>query len=59
MMKLIDSYEGYDFYYQPKNGNSNALYNIVPDGSIAPEGGYRNMQYIEKIKGVKFPDVKG
>lgn len=52
----VDSIGEYDFYLSSAIGNKNALYNIVPKGSPAPEGGYRNMQYIEKIKGVKFPD---
>ena len=52
----VDSIGDYDFYLRPAAGDANALYNIVPKGSPAPNGGYRNMQYIEKIKGVKFPD---
>ena len=55
-MTKVDSYGGYDFYLQTAKGDRPALYNIVPQNSLAPEGGYRNRQYIEKIKGIKFPD---
>jgi hypothetical protein len=55
-MTKVDSYGGYDFYLQSAIGDRPALYNIVPQGSPAPTGGYLNRQYIEKIKGVKFPD---
>lgn len=55
-MRKVDSIGEYDFYMKSAGGDANALYNIVPKGSPAPKGGYRNMQYIEKIKGVKFPD---
>jgi hypothetical protein len=55
-MRKVDSYGGYDFYLKPAIGNDRALYNILPTGSPAPEGGYRDMQYIELIKGIKFPD---
>lgn len=55
-MTRIDSHSGYDFYIASGMGDRPTLYNIVPAGSPAPEGGYRNRQYIERIKGVKFPD---
>lgn len=55
-MYKVDSYGGFDFYMIPAKGNMNALWNIVPTGSKAPEGGYRNREYIERIKGIKFPD---
>ena len=55
-MRKVDSYNGYDFYYKGAGGDRNALYNIVSKGSPAPEGGYRNIQYIEKIKHIKFPN---
>jgi hypothetical protein len=56
LMTKVDNYGGYDFYIQAARGDRPALYNIVPQKSLAPEGGYRNRQYIEKIKGIKFPD---
>ena len=58
-MRRIDSYSGYDFYVGNatiKGGFIVKVYNILPEGSIEPKSGYNNMQYIERIKGVKFPD---
>ena len=55
-MRLVDSVSGYDFYYQCAKGDHPALFNIVPEKSPAPTGGYLNRQAIEKIKGIKFPD---
>jgi hypothetical protein len=55
MMTLIERGVTYDFYTQAKPGEQ-SLWNIVPTGSPAPTGGYKNRQYIERIKGVKFPD---
>ena len=53
-MRLVERLNGYDFYIC---GDSNGmLYNIVPEKSPAPASGYHNRQYIEKIKGIKFPD---
>jgi len=46
---------GYDFYLLTSCGDREAVYNIVPQGSTAPHGGYRQ-EYIEDVKGVKFPD---
>jgi hypothetical protein len=54
-MKLVHSEGGYDFYIRPAMGNRGALYNIVPAGSAAPDGGYPRMEYIEGVKGVLFP----
>lgn len=45
----------YDFYFQAACGDDQALYNIVTAGSPTPEGGYFNMKWIEKVKGVRFP----
>jgi hypothetical protein len=55
-MIKVDTLSGYDFYICAGVGDRQTLYNIVPQGSAAPGGGYRNRQYIERIKGVKFPD---
>jgi mannose-6-phosphate isomerase-like protein (cupin superfamily) len=52
IMKKVESHDGYDFYIG--KDNQNTLYNIVPKGQKIPEGGYRNKEYIEKIKHVKF-----
>ncbi len=51
MTKIAES-EGYDFYIDT---SGNTYYNIVPRGSEVPKGGYRNRDYIEHIKGVRFP----
>jgi hypothetical protein len=56
-MKKIKTKDGYDFYiHLTAEGFPNNLYNIVPEGSKPPEGGYRNKEYIERIKGVKFDE---
>ena len=56
-MTLVEkNFNGYDFYLTPCIGDRPALYNIVPTGSPTPEGGYRSMGWIEKIRGVRFPD---
>lgn len=55
-MQKVHTESGYDFYLEGPCGDSQAIYNIVPEGSPAPNGGYYNRRYIEKIKGVKFPD---
>ena len=56
-MKLVEkNFNGYDFYIEVGNGIVGDLYNIVPTGSEPPKGGYKARNYIEKIKGVKFPD---
>lgn len=56
-MTLVEkNYQGYDFYIEAGLGDRQTKWNIVPTGSPAPEGGYFNRQYIEKIKGVRFPD---
>ena len=55
-MTLVERGVTHDFYIEAGKGDTPTLYNIVPAGSPAPEGGYRNRQYIERIKGVKFPD---
>lgn len=55
-MIKVDTINGYDFYLEVGSRDKQTLYNIVPEGSPAPNGGYYNRRYIEKIKGVKFPD---
>jgi len=56
-MTLVEkNYMGYDFYIQAGCGDKQTIYNIVPTGSIAPTSGYYNRQYIEILKGVKFPN---
>lgn len=58
-MTKVDSFGGYDFYIGTRvttGGGRLAEYNIVPAGSAAPASGYLSRPYIEKIKGVKFPD---
>ncbi len=55
-MTKVDSINGYDFYIDAGIGDKQTMYNIVPVGSQAPAGGYYNRTYIERIKGVKFPD---
>ena len=54
IMTLVDTIGGYDFYVG--RSGTRRVYNIVPHSSKAPRGGYLCMEYIEKIKGVKFPD---
>ena len=55
-MTKVATRDGYDFYIQSNIGDQEFLYNIVPEGSTTPEGGYRNMNYIERIKHCRFPD---
>lgn len=55
-MKKVDSYSGYDFYIHCGDGDNPNLYNIVKTGDLPPVGGYPNRRYIERIKGIKFPD---
>jgi hypothetical protein len=52
----VESGAEYDFYIKAGNGDVPTLWNIVPKGSPAPMGGYPNRRYIEKVKGVRFPD---
>jgi hypothetical protein len=51
-MTKLTEYKGYDFYIDT---SGSTYFNIVPRGSPKPEGGYRNRDYIERIKGIKFP----
>lgn len=54
-MIKVGTCKGYDFYFESSLGDMKAIYNIVPEGSKAPEGGYHNKTYIEDIKGIRFP----
>ena len=56
-MVKVGTCNGYDFYLEGSLGDREAIYNIVPEGSEAPKGGYHNKTYIENIKGVIFPAV--
>ena len=55
-MAKVYSDDNYDFYIKCGNGDKPTTYNIVPKNSFIPTGGYVSRSYIEKIKGVKFPD---
>jgi hypothetical protein len=55
-MSKVTTVDGYDFYIWVGNGDFPTLYNIVPEGSPAPGGGYPNRRFIERVKGVRFPD---
>jgi hypothetical protein len=54
-MRLVEDTGVYAFYIATTSDNER-IYNIVPSGSLEPHAGYKNMQWIEKLKGVKFPD---
>lgn len=65
-MTHVHTEKGYRFYVgteRIRGGHHQTLYNIVPDPQTAeeqrlfkdPTGGYPNRQYIEYVKGVKFP----
>jgi len=45
----------YDFYIRCRPGKGD-IWNIVQKNSQAPTGGYPNRRYIERLKGVKFPE---
>ena len=53
-MKKVLTKHGYDFYVGQWYSDS-PIYNIKPEGSEQPKSGYYNYEYLEKIKGVKFP----
>lgn len=66
-MRKVHQENGYLFYIGTttiKGGSFQMLYNIVPEPKTTeeklafkePESGYPNRQYIERIKGIKFPD---
>ena len=43
----------YDFYIW--DDGFAPIYNIVPCGSRCPDGGYYSKEWIERVKGTKFP----
>ena len=49
--------DSYDFYigHVVADNLEYPIYNIVPKGTEAPQGGYMSVSYIEHIKHVKFP----
>jgi len=50
IMKKVATFNGYDFYTGvTKKG---IYYNIVPEGTPAPKGGYYDKKYILSIKGL-------
>jgi hypothetical protein len=56
IMTKVHSEGGYDFYISSWHGDVPALYyNIVPSGQ-RPTCGYLNRRYIERVKGIKFPE---
>jgi hypothetical protein len=57
-MRKVDTYQGFDFYVKSIRIRYThyTIYNILPQGSEAPNKGYFNRRYIEKLRGVKFAD---
>lgn len=58
-MTKVHNENGYDFYVgvvRTKCDGHQTIYNIVPEGQTVVGGGYPNRRWIEKVKGVKFPD---
>ena len=57
---LLKTENGYDFYslttqlHDSNVADSRTWWNIVPEGSDAPEGGYGSKGYIEHIKHQSF-----
>lgn len=47
----VETHDGYDFY------RGDRLWNIVPEGSQAPTGGYSSRDFIEEVKRVKFKET--
>lgn len=54
-MIKVGTCNGYDFYIDSSLGERMATYNIVPEGSEAPTGGYYTRTFIEAKKGIRFP----
>ena len=57
-MKKVYSDNYYDYYKgidAVRYVSASVIYNIVPKGTKKVKGGYKSKEYIEKIKGVKFP----
>ena len=55
-MGKFGSFKGYDFY-EGTDGNTK-VYNMVPEGSEPPSGGYIHYEYITKIKSGGNPRLK-
>lgn len=57
-MTKVETIGDYDFYIGliTTGKEAQTLYNIVPKSSKEPVGGYPNRLYIERIKGIKFPN---
>ena len=66
-MREVHNEKGYLFYIgkeRMKGGCSRDLWNIIPEPKTTkeklsfkpPETGYPNRRWIEKVKGIKFPD---
>lgn len=49
-MKKVYSDNKYDYYVDKNLGDT--FYNVIPKGEIAPVGGYKDSDFICKIKGV-------
>ena len=56
MICVEKDYKGYDFYLGTSVVTNEKLFNIVPAGNPAPSTGYLARNYIERVKGVNFPD---
>jgi hypothetical protein len=58
-MHSIHEDVNYLFYigvHTDKRGFKYTIYNIVPKDKPAPKSGYKNRQWIENFREVKFPD---
>lgn len=53
-MKEVKNENGYKFYIGIDTNNGKEVYNIVPEYSNRPEGGYYDIRIIEKIKHQQF-----
>jgi len=51
-MQKVNTANGYDFYTGKDKEKNIWYYNIVPEGSPAPGGGYYSKYHIAGIKGV-------
>ena len=51
-MEKVNTAKGYDFYIGKDKEKNIWYYNIVPEGSQAPGGGYYSKNHIASIKGV-------
>ena len=51
-MKKVNTAQGYDFWIGGLDGQCAHYYNITPEGTLEPDGGYFSAQYIANIKHV-------